>query len=131
MLVAGFLPFAIADIGALWDDTIAYGAQTYRIIGYGLAGALVEFRVLDDRFGPYPFLPLLLLVWVPLTAWLAWTQWRSGRLWVGATGFAASIFVLFYLGRVFQNSYLIWPLSALLVAFVLASAERGDASARS
>jgi hypothetical protein len=124
VLVAGILPFAIADPGALWDDTIAYGAQTYRIIGYGFAGVLLEVGILDDRFGPYPFLPFLILVWLPLTAWLAWTQWRSRRLWVGATSFAASIFVLFYLGRVFQNSYLIWPLSALLVAFVLASFER-------
>jgi hypothetical protein len=131
VLVAGILPFAIADPGALWEDTIEYGAQTYRIIGYGLAGVLVEVDILDDRFGPYPFLPLLILVWLPITAWLVWTQWRSRRLWVGATGFAASIFVLFYLGRVFQNSYLIWPLSALLVAFVLASAERDDASVRS
>ena len=106
VLLAGILPFAIADPGALWDDTIAYGAQTYRIIGYGLAGVLLEFEILDDRFGPYPFLPLVLLVWLPLTAWLVWTQWRSRRLWVGAAAFAASIFVLLYLGRVFQNSSL-------------------------
>jgi hypothetical protein len=132
ILLAGILPFAIADPGALWDDTIAYGAQTYRIIGYGLAGVLLELGVLDDRFGPYPFLPLAVLLWLPLTAWLAWTQWRSRRLWVGAAGFAVSIFVLLYLGRVFQNSYLIWPLSALLSAFVLASYERGaGSSARS
>jgi hypothetical protein len=129
VLAAGFLPFAIADPAALWDDTIAYGAQTYRIIGYGLAGVLVEVGILDDRFGAYPFLPLALLLWLPLTAWLAWSQWRSRRLWVGAASFAASIFVLLYLGRVFQNSYLIWPLTALLVAFVLAF-ER-DASERS
>jgi hypothetical protein len=132
VFVAGVLPFAIADPAALWDDTIAYGAQTYRIIGYGLAGVLVELGVLDDRFGSYPFLPLALLIWLPLTAWLAWTQWRSRHLWVGAAGFAASIFVLFYLSRVFQNSYLIWPLSALLLAFVFASSERqAAASARS
>ena len=130
VVVAGALPFAIADPGALWDDTIAYGAQTYRIIGYGLAGILVETGVLDDRFGAYPFLPLAILVWLPFTAWLAWTQWRSRRLWVGAMGFAASIFVLFYLARVFQNSYLLWPLTALLVAFLLAFSER-DVSARS
>jgi hypothetical protein len=132
VLVAGILPFAIADPGALWDDTIAYGAQTYRIIGYGLAGVLLELGVLDDRFGPYPFLPLALLLWLPLTAWLLWTQWRSGRLWVGAAGFAVSIFALLYLARVFQNSYLVWPLTASLVAFVLASSEReADSSARS
>ena len=129
VLAAGILPFAIWDAGSLWEDTIAYGAQTYRIIGYGLAGILVEAGAVD-RFGSYPFLPLALLVWLPLTAWLAWTQLRARRLWVGAAAFGVSIFVLLYLGRVFQNSYLIWPLTASLVAFVLASAER-DASERS
>ena len=129
VIVAGILPFAIADPAALWDDTIAYGAQTYRIIGYGLAGVLLEVGILDDRFGPYPFLWLALLLWLPLTAWLAWNQWRAKRLWIGAASFAASIFVLVYLARVFQTSYLIWPLSALLVSFALSS-ER-DASAQS
>jgi hypothetical protein len=130
VLVAGILPFAIAGPVALWDDTIAYGAQTYRIIGYGLAGVLLELGVLDDRFGPYPFLPLAILIWAPLTAFLAWTQWRARRLWLAPAGFAVSIFVLLYLGRVFQNSYLIWPVTAIVVAALLASAER-DASARS
>jgi len=134
ILVAGVLPFAIADPGALWDDTIAYGAQTYRIIGYGLAGVLIEVGALDDRFGPYPFLPIALVLWLPLTAWLLWTQWRSRRLWIGAAGFGASILGLLYLGRVFQNSYLIWPLTAVLVSFLLASSEQdeaADSSARS
>jgi hypothetical protein len=129
VLVAGILPFAIADPGALWDDTIAYGAQTYRIVGYGLSGVLLEIGILDDRFGSYPFLPLALLLWLPLTAWLVWTQWRSRRLWVGAAGFAVSIFALTYLGRVFQTSYLIWPLTAVLVSFVLASGSASAASA--
>ncbi len=128
VLLAGIVPFAIADPGALWDDTIAYGAQTYRIIGYGLAGVLVETGVLDDRFGSYPFLPLALLVWLPFTAWLLWRQWRLRELWLGAAGFASSIFVLLYLGRVFQNSYLIWPLTALLVAFALSLYDRVDRS---
>jgi hypothetical protein len=133
VVVVGVLPFAIADPGALWEDTIAYGAQTYRIIGYGLAGLLVEAKVVD-RFGSYPFLPLALLIWLPITAWLLWAQWRSRRLWVGAAGFAAAIFVLLYLGRVFQTSYLIWPFSASLLAFLLAhspSSERDGSSARS
>jgi uncharacterized membrane protein len=129
VLAAGIVPFAIWDAPDLWEDTIAYGAQTYRIIGYGLAGILVEAGVVD-RFGSYPFLPLAFLVWLPLTAWLAWTQFRSRRLWMGAAAFGISIFLLLYLGRVFQNSYLIWPLTASLVACALACAER-DASARS
>ena len=129
--ILGILPFAIADPGALWDDTIAYGAQTYRIIGYGLAGVLYELGILDDRFGSYPFLPLAVVLWLPVTGWLLWTQWKSRRLWIGAAGFAASIFSLLYLGRVFQTSYLIWPLTALLVSFLLALREPDDASARS
>ena len=134
ILVAGILPFAIADPGALWDDTIAYGAQTYRILGYGLSGVLYELGILDDRFGPYPFIWLALVLWLPLTAWLLWTQWRTRLAWVGAAGFAASIFGLMYLGRVFQYSYLIWPLTASLLAFLLAaspSSEPDDSSARS
>jgi hypothetical protein len=132
IVVLGILPFAIADPGALWDDTIAYGAQTYRIIGYGLSGVLIETGILDDRFGSYPFLPLALVLWLPVTAWLLWTQWRSRRMWIGAAGFGASIFGLFYLSRVFQNSYLIWPLTASLVSFLLASSERdADSSAQS
>ncbi len=131
IVVLGVLPFAIADPGALWDDTIAYGAQTYRIIGYGLAGVLYEVGIIDDRFGPYPFLPLAAVLWLPVTGWLLWTQWKSRRLWIGTAGFAASIFGLLYLGRVFQNSYLIWPLTALLVSFLLASRQPEDASARS
>jgi hypothetical protein len=131
IVALGILPFAIWDPGALWDDTIAYGAQTYRIIGYGLAGVLLEIGVLDDRFGPYPFLLLAAVLWLPVTAWLLWNQWRSQRLWIGAASFAASIFGLLYLGRVFQNSYLIWPLTAVLVSFLLSAAERDDASAQS
>ena len=87
--------------------------------------------MLDDRFGPYPFVPLAAVLWLPVTAWLLWTQWRSRRLWIGAAAFGASIFGLLYLGRVFQNSYLFWPLTAVLVAFLLAYAERDDSSVQS
>jgi hypothetical protein len=131
VLVAGILPFAIADPGALWEDTIAYGAETYRIIGYGLAGMLAEAKIVD-RFGSYPFLPLALLVWLPVTAYLLWRQWLLRSPWVAAAGFGVSIFTLLFLARVFQTSYLIWPLTAALLAFLLASREPDDAvSARS
>ncbi|MDX6514296.1 MAG: hypothetical protein QOE36_3800, partial [Gaiellaceae bacterium] len=32
IVAAGFLPFLVAGPGALWQDTIAYGAGTYRIV---------------------------------------------------------------------------------------------------
>jgi hypothetical protein len=123
VVVAGFLPFLIADPGAVWDDTIAYGTGTYRIIGYGLAGILVGAGVID-RDGDYPFALLALLVWVPITTWLLLGQVRSRAAWTAGGGFAISIFVLFWLSRVFQNSYLLWPLCALVLAFVLAAVER-------
>ena len=119
-VVAGVLPFAVADPGALWDDTIAYGADTYRIVGYGLAALLLNLGVLEDRWGPYPFLPLVVLVWAPFTVWLLLAQWRARAVWAGAAGFAVSIFVLLFLGRVLQSSYLLWPLVGIALAAVLA-----------
>ena len=116
-LAAGILPFLIADPGALWRDTITYGGSTYRIVGYGLSNLFLEAGIVDDRFGSYPFF------WLPLTARLLWNQRRTGRLWIAAAGFAVSIFVLFFLSRVFQTSYLVWPLTAVLVAAALANAD--------
>ena len=121
VLLAGFLPFLIADAGALWNDTVSYGAGTYRIIGYGLAGILVELSVIEERTDPYPFAYLAAFVWLPLTAWLVWTQLRARALWVGAAAFSISMFVLLYLGRVLQNSYLVWPLAGIGVALLLSA----------
>ena len=124
VVVACFLPFVIADPGALWGDTVSYGAGTYRIIGYGLSALLLNAGVIDDRFGYYPFVPLALLVWLPITAWLLWSQRRAASLWSGAAGFAISMFVLLFLSRVFQNSYLVWPLTGIALALLLAGAGR-------
>jgi hypothetical protein len=123
VILAGFLPFLVADPGALWDDTIAYGADTYRIIGYGLAGMLVDAGV-AERNGDYPFALLALVLWLPLTAWLLRAQWRSGTLATAAAGTAVSLFVLFWLSRVFQTSYLVWPFAFLVLAGLLFFAER-------
>ena len=72
VIAAGVLPFLIADPGAFYDDTVRYGAGTYRIVGYGLSAILFEAGVLDDRYGAYPFALIALLTWVPLSAWLLW-----------------------------------------------------------
>ncbi len=124
VVLGGALPFLIADPGALWADTVAYGAGTYRIVGYGLSALLVRAGAIDDRFGPYPFVLLAFLVWAPATAWLLWGQLRSRALWTGAAGFSISMLVLLFLGRVFQTSYLVWPLAGVAVACLLAVAER-------
>jgi hypothetical protein len=124
VLVVGFLPFAAADPGALWRDTVTYGAGTYRIVGYGLSAILLNLHVLADRTGAYPFFPLVLLIWAPVTAALVWAQLRGRSLWVGAAGAAASIFLLTFLGRVFQISYLVYPFTFVVVAVLVALAER-------
>ena len=82
----GVLPFLFADPGAFWDDTVKYGAGTYRIVGYGLSAILVRLGILDDRDGSYPFALIALLTWVPLTVWLLYAQRRSRELWVGRRG---------------------------------------------
>jgi hypothetical protein len=128
VFLATVIPFLIADPGALWRDTVSYGAGTYRIVGYGLSNLLVNAGVIDDRFGTYPFVWLALLLWLPLTAWLVWAQRRAGTLWAGAIGFSVSMFVLLFLSRVFQSSYLAWPVTGIGVALLLASAERTSPS---
>ena len=123
VVLAGLLPFLLADPGALWTDTIKYGTGTYRIIGYGLSSLLLRAHVISSRTGYYPFIPLALLVWLPATAWLLRLQRRSQALWNGAVGFSLSVFLLLFLARVFQTSYLIWPLSGALIALLLVGAE--------
>jgi hypothetical protein len=120
VLTAGVLPFLIADPAAFYDDTVKYGAGTYKIVGYGLSAILVRLGILEDRDGSYPFVLLALLTWVPLTAWLLLAQRRAGELWVGAAGFALSILWLVFIGRTFNNYYLLWPMTGALIAALMA-----------
>ena len=103
VLAVGILPFLIADPVAFYEDTISYGAGTYRIVGYGLSAILVRTGVVADRDGAYPFALIALLTWVPLTVWLLLAQRRAGELWLGAAGFAVSILWLMFIGRDVQQ----------------------------
>ena len=98
----------------------ATATGTYRILGYGLSALLLNAGVIDDRYGAYPFALLALLVWLPVTRGSSGSVRRSGRDWEAAAGFAVSIFVLLFIARVFQTSYLIWPLTGIAIAFLLA-----------
>jgi Glycosyltransferase family 87 len=120
VLAAGLVPFLIADPGAFYDDTVKYGAGTYRIVGYGLSAILVRLGVIEDRDGSYPFALIALLTWVPLTVWLLLAQRGARELWVGAAAFAVSILWLMFIGRTFNNYYLVWPMTGALVAGLLA-----------
>ena len=105
---------------AFYDDTVKYGAGTYKIVGYGLSAILVRLGILEDRDGSYPFALLALLTWVPLTVWLVLVQRRAQELWVGAAAFAISILWLMFIGRTFNNYYLVWPMTGAIVAALLA-----------
>ncbi len=120
VLAVGLLPFVVADPGAFYDDTVKYGAGTYRIVGYGLSAILIRLGILEDRDGSYPFLLIALLTWVPLTVWLLLAQRRAQELWVGAAAFAVSILWLMFIGRTFNNYYLVWPMTGVLVAALMA-----------
>jgi hypothetical protein len=120
VLAAGVLPFLIADPAAFWDDTVKYGAGTYRIVGYGLSAILIRLGILEDRDGSYPFVLIALLTWVPLTIWLLLAQRRARELWVGAAAFSLSILWLMFIGRTFNNYYLVWPMTGALVAALMA-----------
>jgi hypothetical protein len=128
VLAAGIAPFLIADPVAFYDDTIKYGAGTYRIVGYGLSAILVEVGIVADRDGAYPFALIALFTWVPLTLWLLLLQHRSAELWAGAAAFAVSILWLMFIGRTFNNYYLVWPMTGAVVAALMAVASsRGPA----
>jgi hypothetical protein len=120
VVAAGVLPFLVADPAAFWDDTVKYGAGTYRIVGYGLSGILVRLGVIDDRDGTYPFALIALVTWVPLTIWLLSVQRRMRELWAGAAAFAISILWLMFIGRTFNNYYLVWPMTGAVVAALMA-----------
>jgi hypothetical protein len=122
VLAAGILPFLAADPVAFYEDTIKYGAGTYRIVGYGLSAILVEAGIVEDRDGAYPFALIALLTWVPLTVWLLLLQRRVGAAWAGAAAFAVSILWLMFIGRTFNNYYLVWPMTGAVVAALLAVA---------
>jgi len=129
-LVVGIVPFLVADPGGLWRDTIQYGGSTYRIIGYGLSSLFLKAGFVDNRYSSYPFVWLLILVWLPVTLWLLRQQRREERTWTGAAAFAVSMFVLLFISRVFQTSYLVWPLIGVLAAALLANADDEHRRAR-
>ena len=126
--LAGVLPFLVWDPAAFWRDTVEFGAGTYRIVGYGLSGILIRLGVLEDREGSYPFALIALVTWLPLTAWLLLAQWRARELWLGAAAFAISILVLLFIGRTFNNYYLVWPLTGAAAAALMAAGELGRAA---
>ena len=127
IVAVGVLPFLIADPVAFYDDTVKFGAGTYKVVGYGLSGILVRVGIVANRNGAYPFAPLALLLWLPLTAWLCVVAHRARELWVAPAGFAISIFVLLYIGRTFNNYYLVWPaMGAAIAALVWAGEARSQ-----
>jgi hypothetical protein len=119
------LPFVIADPTAFWEDTVEFGAGTYKIVGYGLSAMLVRAGILADRDGAYPFALIALLTWLPLTAYLLVQVHRARALWPAAAAFAISILALLFVGRTFNNYYLVWPLTGVIAAAAVAAWELG------
>src|SRR5919197_4714899 len=72
----------------------------------------------------YPHLLFALVLWLPLTVWLLLAQRRAQELWVGAAAFSISMLVLMFIGRTFNNYYLVWPLTGAAVAALMAAGER-------
>jgi hypothetical protein len=117
------LPFIAADPTAFWEDTVEFGAGTYKIVGYGLSAMLIRAGILDDRDGSYPFALIALLTWLPLTAYLLLQVHRARALWPAAAAFAISILTLLFIGRTFNNYYLVWPLTGAIIAAAIAARE--------
>lgn len=123
VIAVACLPFVIADPTAFWEDTVEFGAGTYKIVGYGLSAMLVRAGILADRDGAYPFAAIAILTWLPLTAYLLVQVQRARQLWPAAAAFAVSILVLLFIGRTFNNYYLVWPLTGAIIAAAVAAWE--------
>lgn len=123
VIAVACLPFIVADPTAFWEDTVEFGAGTYKIVGYGLSAMLVRAGILADRDGAYPFALIAILTWLPLTAYLLYTVDRARQLWPAAAGFAISILALLFIGRTFNNYYLVWPLTGAIIAAAIAAWE--------
>ena len=122
-VAAGFLPFLAASPADLWKDTVAYGTGTFHVVGYGLSGILVRMGVVGRHSTGYPFFALVALVWLPITAYVTRLQLRSHVAWMAGAAFTISIFVLIAIARVFQESYIIYPLSGLIIGLLLSLEE--------
>jgi hypothetical protein len=46
--------------------------------------------------------------------------------WLGAAAFSISLLVLLFIGRTFNNYYLLWPAMGALAAALLAAGERAN-----
>jgi hypothetical protein len=115
VLAVGILPFLVWDPGALVSDTVEFGAGAYRVVGYGLSNLLVRLDVVE-RTGYYPFVWLALVLWLPLTAYACLRLARDRAHWEVGLAAGVSWFVLFWIARVFQTSYLIYPLAGLAIS---------------
>ena len=65
---------------------------------------------------------LVFLTWLPLTAWLLLLQRRRPELWLAGAAFAVSVLWLMFIGRAFNNYYLVWPMTGAVIAALLAIA---------
>jgi hypothetical protein len=120
VLTAAFAPFLVASPSDVWRDTVVYGTSTYHVVSYGVSGVLAHFGILNRRSGRYPWFAVMALVWLPITAYLVRVQWRLKDPWLAGAGFTVSVFLLIAVARVFQQSYVIYPLSGAAIALLLA-----------
>ena len=102
-----------------------YGAGTYRIVGYGLSALLLRAHVLarpERRLSLLPARSRRLASRHRLARPRAAPGTASSGS--GGAGFTGSVFVLLFVGRVFQISYLVYPLTGLALTGLIAVGER-------
>ncbi len=56
--------------------------------------------------------------------WLTWVAHRAREQWVAPVGYAISILVLMWIGRTFNNYYLLWPMMGAAIASLVWAGER-------
>ncbi len=112
-------PFLAWDFRAVLDDTLALGANTNYIWGYGISMLMLALGIVPDRLSAFPFSILQLTFGLP-TIFLLWRyQARdySPRALAGAAAIFA--FVFFFFSRHFADSYLGYVLALALIGYFM------------
>ena len=114
--VIGFILGVIAGPFLLWDaksfaDSVVFylsgnTSNSYPISGYGLGMVLYEFGGIRDIHAYYPFIVWQTFLGLPVLGVTLWFFTKKPSISRLILGYAAALFVVWYLSRYFNNSHL-------------------------
>lgn len=115
-------PFLIWDFNAFWEDVFLYPngklATSYPITGYGFSQLMLMAKMgVDSIHDYYPFWILQTIVSVPLVYFLYRYQKRNRTVSAMLVSYGIFIFVFWLFSRFFNDNYITYIFSVLIMAY--------------